>query len=154
MRTEIAPHITLRYHPQNRPDSHESHAAGRPSPAMSHNSGHADLGPKLIKFAAIAVDDSADLVAAITAAGQKGDETRRIRVLSLFLSNYDTTACDVKFQSGADSDLTGLVDMAANGAKIEMESHNGLFETVSGEKLNIVLSAATTLGGWLTYIEV
>lgn len=97
------------------------------------------------KFAPIAAASSGDnsLVAAVTG--------RRIRVLAFSLHFSGTV--DAKFQS-ASTDLTGLfygtAGVQAQGAYSEV----GLFETAAGEALELNLSAATAVGGYVVYCEV
>jgi len=63
----------------------------------------------------------------------------------------DTT---VKFQSGASTDLTGAMTIKAGGGFTSGYDPTGHFETISGEKLNLVLGTATQVSGWIKYIEV
>lgn len=85
------------------------------------------------------------LVAAVTSA--------RIRVLYFYL--VTSGAVTVRFESAADGTaLTGQMVMNI-GAVIEgMFNPIGHFETVAGELLNLELSAAISVDGWLVYQEV
>lgn len=99
------------------------------------------------KFAAIAASSSGNntLVAAVA--------SKKIRVLSFTLVGSGTV--NAKFQSGAGgTDLTGLFYMTAYSGASVTYSPVGHFETASNTLLNLNLSAATAVGGHLTYIEV
>ena len=105
----------------------------------------------LVKFAEIDSDgnETFDVVAAVTG--------KRIRVLSYVLSV--AAAQIVKFQSkgsGAAVELsgTGIHAIAAvNNTFAAAHNPAGWFETVAGEKLQMVSSAANKLGGHLSYVE-
>lgn len=103
--------------------------------------GQTDLTPKFTKISASA---SADLVALVAA--------KKIRVVSFFI--VVTTAVTVKLQSGATTDLTGAMPFGANGGISLPYNPSGWFETVAGEKLNMVLGAGIAVAGGLSYIEV
>lgn len=99
---------------------------------------------KPIKFAAINTATSADLVDAVTG--------KKVRVLSLFLALASTTT--VKFQSGAATDLTGAMTLAAGHLQLVLPFNvGGWFQTAAGAKLNLVLGAGVQTSGHLTYIE-
>lgn len=93
------------------------------------------------------LDDSSsfDVVAAVSG--------KSIRVLALFatVANVDGVA---HFESNADSDLTGPLLFAANGQILLPFNPAGHFQTLSGEKLNIVLVDTGQVSGMLTYQEV
>lgn len=106
-------------------------------------------------------DDGAVLVPkrAVIVASASGATTvvaavtgKKIRVLSFVLSA--NAALNVKFQShGGPTDITGLLyltDKSGIGASFSPAGH---FETVAGEALDINLSAAVAVGGFLTYVE-
>lgn len=93
-------------------------------------------------YAAISTSASADLVALVTGC--------RIRVVSLFI--VCTTAVTVKFQSGASSNLTGAMPVGATGGFVLPLNELGWFETVAGEKLNLVLGSGVAVAGGLTYV--
>jgi hypothetical protein len=98
------------------------------------------------KFAKISTSSSgaSTVVSAVTG--------KKIRVLRLTLIANE--AVNVKFQSHTTlTDLTGLHYLAANGGWVEPYCPPGIFETLSGEALDINLSAAVAVGGSLTYIE-
>ena len=78
---------------------------------------------------------------------------KKIRVISLVV--IIGGAANVKFQSndGSATDITGLLPLAANGGFSAGVSELGHFETASGARLDINLSAAVTAGGFMTYVE-
>lgn len=96
-----------------------------------------------IERTAISINAAGDstLVAAVSG--------HRIRVVSLWLVSNGTT--EVKFQSGASSDLSGPLWLE-NQSKFDLsEAEYGHFETVEGEALTINLTTKIRLGGSLTY---
>jgi len=98
-------------------------------------------------FAVIDAATSGDntLVAAVT--------SRRIRVLSLFL--VAAGAVNVRFESGAGGTaLTGQMNLVANTGFVLPYNPAGWFETAVTTLLNLELSAAVSVDGSLTYIEV
>lgn len=100
----------------------------------------------LIKYAKIdASSTGGDVVAAVVG--------KRIRVISLFLT-ITTAAGTVKFQSGGSTDLTGAMTFAAGGVQTLPHNPSGWFQTVAGEKLNMVLASAGQVSGALTYQEI
>lgn len=103
--------------------------------------------PVTVKFAAIDVASSGDntLVAAVT--------SKKIRVLSAFLVSAGTV--NVRFESGAGGTaLTGQMNLIANTGFVLPYNPAGWFETASNTLLNLELSAAVSVDGSLTYIEV
>lgn len=94
----------------------------------------------LAAIAASALGDNA-IVAAV--AGKK------IRVQDIVLSAL--TANNVKARSGA-TDLTGLIYLPATSTvPVIAAKDRYLFETAAGAALNLNLSAATAVGGWVSY---
>lgn len=97
---------------------------------------------------------------AVIAASSAGDNTlvaavagKRIRVISLSLV-ASGGANSIRFESGASGTaLTGVMDIADNGQYTLNFNPSGHFETAKGALLNLELSAATAVGGVLTYIE-
>jgi hypothetical protein len=59
----------------------------------------------------------------------------------------------VRLQSGGSSNLTPPFHIAANG-NLTLSNPLGLFESVSGEKINAVVSGTTTYSVFLSYREV
>jgi len=99
------------------------------------------------KFAVISTSSSgaSQVVAAVS--------SHKIRVINVVL--MANAAVNVKFQSHVSpTDLTGLLYLAANTGFAPGYIPTGHFETISGEALDINLSGAIAVGGWLTYIEV
>lgn len=99
------------------------------------------------KFAAIDAATSGDntLVAAVA--------SKKIRVLSLFL--VAAGAVNARLESGAGGTaLTGQMNLAANGGFVLPFNPVGWFETASNTLLNLELSAAVSVDGSLTYVEV
>jgi hypothetical protein len=103
-----------------------------------------------VQRAAIAATSSgANQVVAAQGAGKK------IGVIRVML--ISKTALDVKFQS-ATNDITGTLGLAAGGgwrdalARNADDSGDSLFETNANEALNINLSGAGTVGGYIAYV--
>jgi hypothetical protein len=99
------------------------------------------------KFALISASSSGATTVVAAVAG------KRIRVLRWSLSSNG--AVNVKWQSHiTPTDLTGLFYLTqfanAGGAYCPV----GIFQTISGEALDINLSGAVAVGGVLTYVEV
>lgn len=97
---------------------------------------------------------------AIIDAATSGDNTivaavteKKIRVVNLFV--VAAGAVTVRFESGAGGTaLTGQMSLAANGGFVLPDSEVGWFETAAGSLLNLELSAAVSVDGCLTYVEV
>jgi hypothetical protein len=93
-------------------------------------------------------------------AATSGDNTilaavtsKKIRVLSLFLVAAGTV--NVRFESGAGGTaLTGQMNLVANTGFALPYNPVGWFETAATTLLNCELSAAISVDGCLTYIEV
>lgn len=86
------------------------------------------------------------LVAAVTG--------KKIRVLSLFVV-ASGGANTLRFESGAGgTPLSGQMSLAANGVLALPHNAEGWFETTAAALLNLELSAATSVDGALTYVEV
>jgi hypothetical protein len=80
------------------------------------------------------------IVAAVT--------SKHIRVLSFLISA--SAAVNGKWQS-ASTDITGLIYMDAKGGATG-DAQDGLFETASGEALNLNLSGSVAVGGYVAYV--
>jgi len=93
---------------------------------------------------ASATGDTA-MVAAVTTPGNK-----KIRVKRLVLSAL--AANNVKIRSGT-TDITGLIYLSATSTVpiVANGDRDWLFETAAGQALNVNLSAATAVGGWVEY---
>lgn len=104
-----------------------------------------------MKFSKIDASSSGSNTIVAAVAGKK------IRVLSYVI--IAAGAVTAKWQS-ASTDLTGAMSLAANGGAAPSVSVlapggvYGLFETASGEALNLNLGGAVNVSGHLTYIEV
>ncbi len=72
----------------------------------------------------------------------------RIRVLSYVL--VPTGNQTVQFQSSTTSNLTGVMTTLAGTPLVQPLQREGVFETVTGELLNLATSASTAMGH-LTY---
>jgi len=101
-----------------------------------------------VKFAIIDAASSGDnTIQAAAGAGIK------IRVLSLMLVSAGTTT--VRFESGAaGTALTGQMNLVANTGFSMPYNPAGWFETADNTLLNLELSAAISVDGCLTYVEV
>jgi hypothetical protein len=100
--------------------------------------------PKYVIIDAATSGDNT-ILAAVTA--------KKIRVLSLFLVAAGTV--NVRFESGAGGTaLTGQMNLVANTGFALPYNPVGWFETASNTLLNCELSAAISVDGCLTYIEV
>jgi hypothetical protein len=99
------------------------------------------------KYAAIDVGAAGDNTLVALVSGKK------IRVLQVTL--IATAAVNVRFESGAaGSALTGQMALTANSGFEASFCPVGLFETASGVLLNLELSSAVPVDGWLVYVEV
>lgn len=97
------------------------------------------------QFAVITTSSSGvtNVVAAVT--------SKKIRVLAFVLTS--NAAVNAKFQSHVTpTDLTGLLYMGASGILPGAYNPKGHFQTLSGEALDINLSGAVTVGGWMIYV--
>lgn len=100
-----------------------------------------------VQYAKIDAATSGDntLVAAVTG--------KKIRVLSLFLVSAGTV--DTRFESGASGTaLTGQMSLVANTGYVLPYNPMGWFESAASALLNLELSAAISVDGCLTYVEV
>lgn len=102
-----------------------------------------DLFNAGLKSALLTGAASADVIAAVA--------STKLRVLSMVITA--SAACTIKFQSGASSDRTPPLHLAANG-NITLSNPLGLFESASGEKINAVLAGAATYSVFLSYREI
>jgi hypothetical protein len=74
----------------------------------------------------------------------------KIRVYNIVLISSGTTT--VRFESGAGGTaLSGQLSLVANVGFAPGHDPNGHFETAAGQALNLELSAAVSVDGWLTY---
>jgi DNA polymerase/3'-5' exonuclease PolX len=78
---------------------------------------------------------------------------KKIRVLNVML--VASAALTARFESGAGGTaLTGQMSLAANSGFSSGYSPVGHFQTASGALLNLELSAASSVDGWIVYVEV
>lgn len=106
----------------------------------------AAAGASKEKFAVIDNATSGDntIVAAVT--------DRRIRVMSGVLISAGTVT--VRFESGASGTaLTGQLNLVANVGFVMPHTPYGHFQTAAGSLLNLELSGAVSVDGWLKYEE-
>jgi hypothetical protein len=99
------------------------------------------------KYAPIDVATSGNntLVAAVSG--------KRIRVLAAILISAGSV--NVRFESGADgAALSGQMALTANSGFTMPYNPAGWFESVAGALLNLELSAAVSVDGFLVYAEV
>lgn len=97
---------------------------------------------------------------AVIDAATSGDNTliaaiasTKIRVLQVVL--IAAAAVTVRFESGAGGTaLTGQMQLAANGGFSSGFCPAGHLETNAGELLNLELSGAISVDGWIVYVEV
>lgn len=99
------------------------------------------------KFAIIDAADSGNNTLVAAVAGKK------IRVLLLVLVAAGTV--NVRLESGADGTaMTGQINLVVNTGFAPGFCPVGHFETAVGALLNLELSAAISVDGWLVYVEV
>lgn len=107
-----------------------------------------------VTFASFSRNTNADGAAIVNLTSSK-----KITVLSLFLIAAGATS--IKFQSstsnstgtGSNTDLTGLMSLAANGGFVLPHNPAGWFQTVSGEALKLNSSSTNVVAGALTYVN-
>jgi hypothetical protein len=114
-------------------------AGGNSDPYVVQN----DLFNASLKSALITGSASADVIAAVA--------SNKLRVLTMAITA--SSGCTVKLQSGGTTDRTPPFHIPANG-NITLSNPLGLFESVSGEKINAVVSGTTTYSVFLSYREV
>lgn len=104
-------------------------------------------GPiRFAKINNVATAGDNELVAAVSG--------KKIRLLSL-VAIASGGANTLTLESGTDSgQISGAMDIADNGPLILPHNPCGWVETVAGESLNLILSAATAVGGFFTYQEI
>jgi hypothetical protein len=78
---------------------------------------------------------------------------KKIRVLDVVL--VASAAVNVRFESGASGTaLTGVMNLAANGGFAPGFNPVGHFQTAASAALNLELSGAQSVDGWIVYQEV
>ena len=79
---------------------------------------------------------------------------KSIRVLSYHLQSL-TAATAIKFQNSGGGDLTGPLQATTLGDQLQANAGRwGVCETNQGDGLTGHFSGATTLQGWIRYVEV
>jgi len=96
-----------------------------------------------LKSAQVTSSGNIDVIAAVA--------SNKLRVLSMAITA--SSGCTVKLQSGGTSDRTPPFHLPANG-NITLSNPLGLFESVSGEKINAVVSGTTNYSVFVSYREV
>jgi len=104
-------------------------------------------GTQLVKRAAISAASSGNntLVTAVTG--------NKIRVRSMVLVSAGSVNATIQSGAGG-TGLTGAIPLAANTGFSSGIDEEGHFETASATLLNLNLSGAVQVSGWLTYYEV
>lgn len=106
--------------------------------------GVTQLTPKFAKIDAASSGDNT-LVAAVVG--------KKVRILQVIL--VAAAAVNVRFESGAGGTaLTGQMNLTTNSGFEASFSPVGHFETASNTLLNLELSGAVSVDGWLVYVEV
>jgi len=114
-------------------------AAGSGTLAAPYATVH-DLQAYGLSSAQIDASGNSDVVASVSG--------YRVRVLSLALSA--SAACSLRFQTGGSGNITPRLRIPS-GNTITVSSDLGLFDTVRGDKLNVILSGVAEYGVLCTY---
>lgn len=121
-----------------------SHVIANVHDTAAISDGGAVLTPK---FAVIHHNTNGDNTIIAAVAGKK------IRVLDIVIIAAGTTT--VRFESGAGGTaLTGQMSLVAQSGLAPGFCPVGHFETAAGSLLNLELSAAVFVDGWIVYVEV
>jgi hypothetical protein len=96
-----------------------------------------------LKSAFVSTSGNTDVIAAVT--------SNKLRVMAMTITAL--SGCTVQLQSGGTSNRTPPFHLAANGNLCQSNSL-GLFESVTGEKINAVVSGSTVYSVMLSYREV
>lgn len=107
----------------------------------------ASISPETVKRVIIdhATSGDNEIVAAVTG--------KAIRVVNFCI--VSAGAATARFESAAGGTaLTGQMTLAASTVVAPGESMQGHFQTAAGAALNLELSAAVSVDGWLCYQEV
>jgi hypothetical protein len=102
-----------------------------------------DLITSELKSAFVSASGNVDVVAAVSGS--------KLRVTALTITSL--SGCTVKLQTGGTADRTPPFHLGANG-NLTQSNPLGLFESVSSEKLNAVVSGSTIYTVMLSYREV
>lgn len=105
-------------------------------------------GDGITKKAVVNVSASGDNVVVAAVAGKK------IVVINILVVAAGTVTLTIKSGVGGGATAkSGPLPLAVNTGLGGVFDPTGHFETAPGEALNLSLSAAIAVGGWLTYIE-
>jgi hypothetical protein len=96
-----------------------------------------------LKSAFVNASGNVDVVSAVS--------SNRLRVLNMAITA--SSGCTVKLQSGGSTDKTPPFHIGDNG-NLTLSNSLGLFDSGVGEKINAVVSGATTYTVMLSYREV
>jgi hypothetical protein len=102
-----------------------------------------DLISSEIKSAFVSASGNVDVVAAVSGS--------KLRVTAMTITSL--SGCTVKLQTGGTADRTPPFHLGANG-NLTQANPLGLFESVTSEKLNAVVSGSTIYTVMLSYREV
>jgi hypothetical protein len=104
---------------------------------------HNDAFTSALKSAFVSASGNVDVIPLVSGS--------KLRVMAMTITSL--SACTVKLQTGGTADRTPPFHLAANGNLTQANSL-GLFESVSGEKINAVVSGSTVYTVMLSYREV
>jgi hypothetical protein len=102
-----------------------------------------DVFSSVVKSAFIIASGNADLIAAVTG--------KKLKVLAIAVTASD--ACTIQIQSAGSTDKTPPWHIAPSG-NLTLASELGLFESGTGEKLNVVLDGTASYTAFVSYREV
>jgi len=102
-----------------------------------------DLISSEIKSAFVSASGNVDVVTAVSGS--------KLRVTAMTITSL--SGCTVKLQTGGTADKTPPFHLGANG-NLTQANPLGLFESVTSEKLNAVVSGSTVYTVMLSYREV
>jgi hypothetical protein len=114
-------------------------AGGDSDPYLVHN----DAFTNNLKSAFVTNSGNADVIAAVSGS--------KLRVMAMTVTSL--SGCTVQLQSGGSSNLTPPMHIGANG-NLTQSNSLGLFESVTSEKINAVVSGSTIYTVMLSYREV
>jgi len=114
-------------------------AGGDSDPYLVHN----DAFTNSLKSAFVTNSGNADVIAAVSGS--------KLRVMAMTVTSL--SGCTVQLQSGGSSNVTPPMHIGANG-NLTQSNSLGLFESVTSEKINAVVSGSTIYTVMLSYREV
>jgi hypothetical protein len=104
---------------------------------------HNDAFTSALKSAFVSASGNVDVIPLVSGS--------KLRVMAMTITSL--SGCTVKLQTGGTADRTPPFHLGANGNLTQANSL-GLFESVSGEKINAVVSGSTVYTVMLSYREV